>query len=755
MSDKLIMNRPASCLGKPWREATPLGNGYTGALVYGGIYKENILFNRYDLWHGQKTCKLPDVSGVFAEMRAKMEGGDYASAQNMLCDALLDRGFDTDPGYPYPLGVLSLRTEPVATFKHYRRELDMKNGVCRISCREGENDVKRESFVHRELDVAVLKATSDEEKTYVLSFDVQDDGTDERFPFDYEITYRDGYIFFIADTASAVVYAEGTKAVGNSLEITSCELLLIVKCFSKKLSYKELCESVSDLPEYDELLSSHTKAHAAIYSKVTLELCSDGNTSNDALIDAAYDDEATPELIEKLWKFGRYLFIGGTREGGLPFALYGLWNAEYKPTWPQNVANENVQMIYWHALTGGFSALVLPLVEYYCRDLCDYREYAQKLFGKKGIYLSVYSTPVNRQPSPVVPVIIHYIGVAGWLSKHFYDYYKHTGDRETLEKYILPFITEAAEFYLDYISYDAEGRAEIYPSVSPENSPRNFIDDVHGVRMSHPMPAVKNSTMDIAIIKELLRNLLSLADEVEFDAEKVNEWRDALKALPDYETNEDGAVKEWQADGLLDNYFHRHLSHLYPLFPGDEQGIDKAAFERALELRVLQGQSGWSLMHMAGIYARLGRGEDAACCFDLLAKGCLLPNLMTLHNDYRDMGVTLELGQFAPIQLDALMGAVNVVQMMLLQSNEHKLGLFCALPRRLHSGKAENLEFFGGKASLEWADGQREARLCFERDVSVKLTLPEGKFLVNGTLYDPEKTYNFSKGEKVLVKSVK
>jgi len=239
------------------------------------------------------------------------------------------------------------------------------------------------------------------------------------------------------------------------------------------------------------------------------------------------------------------------------------------------------------------------------------------------------------------------------------------------------------------------------------------------------------------------------------DAEAVNKWQSTLSALPEYATNEDGAVKEWQKDELLDNYFHRHLSHLYPLFPGNEKGIDKSAFERALELRVLQGQSGWSLMHMAGIYARLGRGEDVARCFDLLAKGCLLPNFMTLHNDYRDMGVTLGLGQFAPIQLDALMGSVNAVQMMLLQADEESISFLPALCSRMERGKVEGFAFFGGKTSFEWSSEHFEAKLIFERDTKVRISLPNGKYVIENDNFDPLITYHFAKGEEIRIKKLK
>ena len=345
----------------------------------------------------------------------------------------------------------------------------------------------------------------------------------------------------------------------------------------------------------------------------------------------------------------------------------------------------------------------------------------------------MYSTPVNSQPASVVPVIMHYIGVAGWLSQHFYNYYRMTNDKALLEEYILPFMKEAALFYEDYACYDNHGRLELYPSVSPENSPKNFMENPEAERMSHSMPVTRNATMDIGILKELLRNLIALAEDVRIEQEEIVRWKGMLDKLLPYEVNQEGAVREWLHPAFEDNYFHRHLSHIYPFFPGEE--ITKEddlypAFEKAVEFRVLQGQSGWSLAHMAGIYAAMGKGEEAAECIDNLYKGCVQNNFMTMHNDYRSIGVSLELGQFAPIQLDANMGVVNAVQMMLLQIKNETIHFLPALPKRLYKGSVKNFAFPGGRVDFAWKQNKFHAVVKAEKDISVIFRLPE-----NGRTY--------------------
>lgn len=748
MNDIMLRERPASFFSEPWRDATPLGNGLTGALVYGGAEIETILLNRYDLWHFERLCPVPDVSADFAHMRACMERGEYTAAKSVLSDALKAHGYSPDPGVPCPVGVLRIQTSPIGMFKHYRRTLRMDTGEYALAFDEGENRIASECFISRVCDVLYYRMYSQVQKRFTVTFSLHDDGTPNtartlrELEGKYSLRYRDGHIFFLAEN-HGLKYGAVVKVVGGSCDedrilANGSELCLAVKCFSgrteltEEIMEKELAEAGAD---YDAELARHTDVHKKLYESVELSLYDGAPHTNEQLLAAAYEDEASPELIERIWKFGRYLFISGTNENGLPFPLYGLWHGEYAAPWAQNVANINVEMIYWHCLNGSLYGLMRPLIRYYCEDLEPYREYAAKLFGCRGIFLSVYSTPVCMQPAPVVPVIVNYIGVAGWLGNLFYKYYKLSGDTETLEKYIYPFLCEAAAFYCDYITYDENGCAVIAPSVSPENSPRNFVPDKHAANMEHPMPTAKNATMDFAIVKELLTNLIELAETaraVKPAPEALCVWKETLRRIPGYKVNADGAIAEWMSDEFEDNYFHRHLSHIYPVYPGKEIGFSHPlleAFKKAVELRVLQGQSGWSLMHMAAIYACLQNADGAIECFDVLGKGCMADSFMTLHNDYRHMGVTLEY-QFAPMQLDAAMGAVNALQLMLFNEQNGTLCFLPALPARLKRGSVRGLSFVGGEADVSWDENGFCATVRALRAVRLKLVLPEGDHAV-------------------------
>jgi alpha-L-fucosidase 2 len=218
-------------------------------------------------------------------------------------------------------------------------------------------------------------------------------------------------------------------------------------------------------------------------------------------------------------------------------------------------------------------------------------------------------------------------------------------DKKFLAERAYPFMKECALFYEDFMVYDENGRLKSYPSNSPENAPNGKFAGAGKLSVSI------NATMDFAMLKELLTNLLSAADALGLAEEKRPVWERMLAAIPPYEINKDGALKEWLHPDFEDNYHHRHQSHIYPLFPGFEIDEDKdpalfGAAKVAVEKRLCIGmkeQTGWSLSHMANIFARLSDGASAKRCLDLLLRFCTGQNLYTYHNDWRNMGVTLKM----------------------------------------------------------------------------------------------------------------
>ena len=744
MKNTLIMKQPAAFFGQPWREATPLGNGLTSALVYGGTATEHVLFNRFDCWHNARISEIPDVADVFAQMREKMDEDDYFGARDTVCNKLREKGYNPEDGTPFQLGMLRFDTDADGLFKNYKRKLHMDKALSYVSYTEKNNRVERKAFVSRKDDIFAMELSSDMAKEYAVSLSFHNDNsgmtgaTFEKIKDSFSVVCEDEFLVLKAVNDGIcygiAVYIPGSAKKGEKLFIKSEKFCVFAKCFSGKspLDAEEMKNALcGEELDFEKMLDEHTVCHKEKYASCDIDISEPTDKTNEAHLDEAYQSEASAELIEKMWRFGRYLFVCGTHKDGLPFPLYGLWAGEYNAPWAQYVCNENVQISYWQALTGNLAELIKPLIRFFCGNMDVYKDAAKKLFGCNGIFVSVYSSPLNCQPYPVVPVIIHYLSCAGWLCSHFYNYYAATGDKEYLEKYIIPFMREAARFYLDYAKYESDGKIMLYPSVSPENTPENFMSDDKSKFMAHPMPTARNAAMDLGIMKELFGNLIALSEDGYFDDGEVSEWKTALDSIPDYMVNESGAVCEWTDERFEDNYLHRHLSHIYGLFPGNE--ITKKdslyeAFKKAVDMRILGAQSGWSLAHMSGIYCAMGEGEKAVECLDILTKSCMLDNFFTLHNDYRYTGLTLDMGYLAPVQLDAILGSVNAVQMMLFGFDGRKIHFLPALPERLGKGSVKNFAFNLGKADFEWNTAEKKfsAEIRIERDGETEIVLPCG-----------------------------
>jgi alpha-L-fucosidase 2 len=749
LRNTLTMLSPASWHGDSWRDASPIGNGVLGGLVFGQLARETILINHSALWHRSHATPLPDINYTLAETRRLMDEGKYHEANWVSSNELRKSGYKNSMGAPLPLCSLKLNMGEREPFSHYRRTVDMATAEAVVMWNEGGKSIKRRAFISRSNEALVFRIDSDHPiKKLELSLALHDtlevdtEKVKEELTniqticernFQYYAACIDGQDF----GAVMTIQTDGIVSHGqDGLTVErgkSCAAY--VKFFihaPREESWKKLKSSLELMEkDYEKLLDKHTELHKPLYQSADFEISEKWDTPNELLLLDAYEGEASLELLEKLWRYGRYLMVCGTRDDGLPFPLYGVWPGRYSLPWVHNMANENLQMIYWHIEAGNMVEFLRPVIRYYNSKLQYFRENANKLFGLDGIFIPAGTTPVCSLPCQLVPVIMNWVGAAGWLSRHFYTYYLFSKDEAFFKTEIWPFLREAAVFYSGYIVEQADG-CKIYPSISPENTPGNLI--LKGYEdLAHPCPSVVNATIDIAIIKELLSIVAAEGTRMGESAETVSTWLRIKNKLPAYETTDEGAIREWVYAGLDERYAHRHLSHIYPVFPGDEfvAGRDNDmldAFKLAVDKRVLGSQTGWSFAHMSCVYSRLERGEKALECIDNLSRSCLTNNLFTLHNDWRNMGLTLERGLFAPVQLDANMGIVNALQEMIFYCGKNYIRFLPALPNRLVKGKVKDFAFPGGHVSFEWNKSKMyfKAEITADRDISLKASLPWG-----------------------------
>lgn len=766
----LSLMTPASWHGDMWREGLPCGNGIIGAMVYGNIADETLMINHCGLRHWGKKTPLPDISDSLQETRRLMDEGRYTEANGVSSNRLKDKGYEGKLYTPCPLCDIKIQRDPAVSFNHYKRTLAMESGEITVSWNEEKESFKRRTFVSRTEDVLV--ARMDGTCPFSLKLFLQLHETfapdtqrmREECQGSLETFIKGDCLYYAATNDDGTDFGGVVRVItdgGMSIEEervlcihNASDLTLLADFFIKeqrKEAFERLTHKLKSLNKtYEALMEAHAAEHGRLYRSCDIQLDGRGEDGgsvnetdtghngtkeyyNEEILLNVYKEEFPNELFERLWRFGRYLMISGTRN--LPFPLYGLWGGRYNLMWSHNMANENLQMMYWHTLNGGLSYTVKPVIEYYFELLEDFKENARKLFGLPGIYVPAGSSPGMGMPNQIVPVIMNWIGAAGWLCQHFYQYYLYTGDQKLLEEKILPFMENALAFYEAYLVLDSNGYYKIYPSVSPENSPGNFFTQPAHERVPHVCPTAVNATMDLAIIKELITNMLDVSERLGIYKDKTQKWEEILRCFPTYKTNEEGAIREWQSKEFLDRYNHRHISHIYPVFPGTEYIVgrdDEAmlkAFEEAVNKRILGSQTGWSFSHMASIYARFEKGDKALDCLKNLIKGCLLKNFMTLHNDWRRMGLTMNLGDgnTAPMQLDANMGIVNALQEMLLFVSKDLIKLLPACPEQFNRGSVSGLRYCTGEISFSWDKARKafEGEMRAARETRLSLLLPD------------------------------
>lgn len=720
--NKLYSRLPAGWHRNMWREGFVSGNGHSGINVFGAIRNEVVLLNRGDLWYGLIQSELPNISAALTKMRAIREKtGDYVAANKVLAEAIAQSGYRAACSVPLPLGELKMERIFGGQYTDYSRTLDMDSGEITVSWKQNGFSYNRRYFVSDEKDAVVIQIESGAEDGYFFFLGARDE-RDSEFPCPADIKksvrirYGADWIVYTGKNDDgkefgAVLWlatdGSAEKAEGGIRVTKARNIKILVKLFSdlRQLDEKKILEELQEMEEYAVLLRSQKKRMKKKYGGTEVSFYRGRMHANEELIYACRNSKLTVELIEKLYRFGRYLFVSGTCREGLPFPLYGLWHGDYSAQWSQNILNENLQLIYSHVFVGNLRESLIPVFDYFDGMLEEYREVARKVFGCRGIVIHGYSCPGMGKIAVNVPVITNWTGAAAWIGSFYYRYARSCKDAEFIKNRAIPFLREVCLFYRDFLYRDGRGKIEIYPSVSPENSPGNFINERFET-LSHPMPTAVNATMDVALIKEVIGEFLELAEEGE-DKTFCRELKEIAADLPQYR-EEDGVLKEWCYSAFRENHDHRHFSHLYPLWPGDEINSTHPYYkycERAVQKRTEKGlhhQSAWSLTHLSSIYCRLHDGERAMECLRYLICGDLLNNFFMVHNDWRGMGWSLFTNDLAPVQMDANMGYVSAIQEMLIHWNGKVLEILPALPDSIKRGKVEHFCFDDYDLSFEW-----------------------------------------------------
>jgi alpha-L-fucosidase 2 len=725
-----------------WTDAFCVGNGRHGALVFGNPHDETVIVSHHGLtW---PDAVQPPAGGTPPPLHERLDAvrdlllaGEPEQALALLSDGWPEyRPRRFHPAFAVRLRTGGTNADDRALPDGYRRTLDYRAGIAAVAWRDqGGRAWQRTCFVSREHDVVVQHVTAPAGSTLTLVAEhdirldgappglVVDAGVSGQTPGEMLVTARvrypgpaapsqrsrpgqDGY------TGATRVVAVGggcLTAAGGAVRVAGCRELLLLTRVGPGAEAEDLPAVVSRVPaNAGDLLAGHVKLHAKAFGDVSLDL---GATAQERALpagtllgrQAALPDRPLPALLERLFDSGRYLLLSAS--GLLPPRLPGLWPGDWEPAWSGAITcNANLNLQLAGAVTTDVPAAVAALADMVRDRLPDWRVNARRIFGVRGIAVPAHTDGTSGLSAHFAAGYPHHAWTAGadWLLAPLLDYVAATGDEGFLRERVLPALTELAAFYEDFLTRrDSDGRVILVPSYSPENAP--------GGRC----PLAVNATMDVAAA----RHALTAAAAATADAGAARRWRALAARLPSYRVNGDGALAEWAwppagtgAPPLPENYDHRHVSHLYPVWPLHEitaAGTPElaAAALRALRLRGAENDSAHGYLHQALAAARL---RDAGLAGRLLAaltgSGFFFRSLMSSH--YPGQSVW---------NADAACALPGVLAELLVDSVPGRIELLPAVPDYLPSGRLRGVRTLTGVtvADLRWdaADGDAEAVL--------------------------------------------
>lgn len=727
-------------------EALPLGNGKLGAMLFGGVRKEQITLNQDTLWSGYPGRPHPPIESrqYLEQVRGLVLEGKLYDAQKLADSKLLGHWSESY----MPMGTLYLLFHPQAEADEYRRELSLETGIASVSYRADGVQYRRECFVSYPDGVMVLHLEADQGQ--LLSFDLMADSLlrhavracagclilEGQCPDHVEPNY-------VADTPQPIVYEESPKGIrfavtadiradadavitaeGDCLRVsnaTECTIVLASENSYELPDYldaaMERMKSAADRP-YAQLRRRHQEDFSILYQKSVLSLGEAPNLPEDERLrrfkEGKRDD---PALYADYYNYGRYLLISSARQG-LPANLQGIWSWELRPAWSANwTTNINVQMNYWPAEPCGLSELHLTLVDWLEGLTGPGKETAASLYGCRG-YCIHHNVDLWGMTTPAAEdsqfALWPMAGV--WLVMHVWQHYLYTNDKSFLEKKAYPLLEECVLFCCDWLVEDAGGTWITVPSTSPENG---FYDD-QGRRVN----LCCSSAMDITLIRELFAAYRSACEVLGRQGMLCREVQRKLRRIADIRLTADGRIAEWYADYPEVDRGHRHLSPLYGVYPGSSfYGNSRLwnAAKKSLAARSESGSGtvGWSAAWISLLSARFGDEKRAMRFLDTLIDYSA-PNLFDIYNDSKEpfkaadtyvvRGETPEIGWF---EIDGNFGGTAAIAELLLQAAGRTVTLLPCLPSGWKSGQVTGLCAPGDVSfSLTWnADGPVQVRL--------------------------------------------
>jgi alpha-L-fucosidase 2 len=740
---KLWYQKPSN---DTWENALPIGNGRLGAMIYGNVEKEIIQLNEHTVWSGSPNRNdNPQSLEKLGEIRKLIFDGNHKEAEKMANQSIITKA---SHGQKFePVGNLNLLFDGHENFSNYYRELDIEKAISKTSYQVGDVMYSREAFASLADKVIVMKISAN--KAGNLSF-ITHFSSPQKNKSIVTTSTKDLTIWGKTsdhETVKGLVEFKGItriKLEGGTLQSTDTSLIIsgansaiiFISIASNFNNYQDLSgdedKRAADIinkayfKSYHTLRNSHITAYQKLFNRVKFDL---GETdavklpTDERLKNFRHTND--PQMVALYYQFGRYLLISSSQPGGQPANLQGIWNHRINPPWDSKYTiNINAEMNYWPAEKTNLSELHEPFLKMVQELSVSGQKTAKDMYGARG-WMAHHNTDIWRATGAIDGAFWGmWTSGGGWVSQHLWEHYLYTGNKTFLNS-AYPALKGAAQFYVDFLIEhpNKNNWLVVNPGNSPENAPA-----AHG---GSSLDA--GVTMDNQIVFDVFSNAIRAAEILKKDAAFVDTLKTFRAKLPPMHIGQHNQLQEWLDDIDDPKDDHRHISHLYGLYPSNQISAYRTPelFEASKNSLIYRGDvsTGWSMGWKVNWWAKLQDGNHAYK---------LIQNQLTPVGSERGSGGTYNnlFDAHPPFQIDGNFGCTSGITEMLMQSSDGAVHLLPALPDVWPSGKISGLKTIGGFEiiDMQWKDAVL-VKIVVKSNLggNLRLRLPNPMILNNGT----------------------